>query len=280
MDVPEGYPLSAYPTDVFEGVHPKIQQKLVDEILTLNGVKFQLALRIQLDKTNPDGSEEFTSPLLRHRQEVLLQADEIKDALDRAFRSILESLEKWTQKGSGWVVDRLQTLWLDITRYQPLRGESYIPLPAAVQNKKAVVYVKNQDDYCLRWSLRAALAHPSPPHHPERPRWYPAEDGLNFERIDALMPVDQVTKVERQNSLAINVFGWDKGVIVHRLSKQSAASLPDMRFINLLLLETDGRFLRPQSPPLRPDKARRPETLLCPLSPRLFQGGSPGGPQA
>ena len=78
MDVPEGHSLGADPRDFLEGVRPKIHQKLVDKILALNGVKFQLALRIQLRKTNPDDSEEFTSPVLRHRQKALLQADEIK----------------------------------------------------------------------------------------------------------------------------------------------------------------------------------------------------------
>ena len=46
-------------------------------------------------------------------------------------------------------VDRIELLWLDIARYQPLRGGSYIPLPKAVQRKKAVVNVKNKDDHCL-----------------------------------------------------------------------------------------------------------------------------------
>ena len=60
-------------------------------------------------------------------------------------------------RGSGWVVDRVEVLWLDIARYQPLRGGSYIPLPAAVRLKKAVVNVKNKDDHCLRWAFRSAL---------------------------------------------------------------------------------------------------------------------------
>ena len=44
--------------------------------------------------------------------------------------------------------------------------------------------------------------------------------------------------VERRNNLAINVFGWDKGVIIHQLSKQP----PDISRINLLLIEKAGKF--------------------------------------
>ena len=51
-------------------------------------------------------------------------------------------------------------------------------------------------------------------------------------------PVSQIPKVERQNDLAINVFGWDKGVIVHHLSKQPEEGAR----INLLLIEKAGKF--------------------------------------
>ena len=113
--------------------------------------------------------------------------------LNNAIPHLLELLEKWTQRGSGWVDDRVQTLWLDIARYQPLRGGFYIPLAAAVRCKKALINVKNRDGHCFRWALRVALAYlrwayPPPSHHPERPIWYPTEDGLNFQGIDAPRP--------------------------------------------------------------------------------------------
>ena len=154
----------------------------------------------------------------------------------------METLEKWTRKKSGWDIDGVQTLWLDIARYQPLRGGSYIPLPAAVAAKNkggmAVLNVKNKDDSCLRWALRSALANPAPPHHPERTTWYSNEVGLDFTGIDAPTPVSQIPKVERQNNLAINVFGWEKGVIIHHISKQPG----EMPRINLLLIEKSNKF--------------------------------------
>ena len=70
--------------------------------------------------------------MLHHKQEALLHTGEIEEVLDKALLYILELLEKWTQRGPGWVVDRGETLWLDIARYQPLMGSSYIELPAAL----------------------------------------------------------------------------------------------------------------------------------------------------
>ena len=37
-------------------------------------IKFKLALKVQLQKKSPDGTEEFTDPVLRNKQEALLQA--------------------------------------------------------------------------------------------------------------------------------------------------------------------------------------------------------------
>ena len=74
MDVPKGHPHGAF----LEGVRPQIHHKLEEEIKALNGVKFQLALKVQLQKENPDGSEEYTDPVLRHKQEAILQKSEIE----------------------------------------------------------------------------------------------------------------------------------------------------------------------------------------------------------
>ena len=168
MDIPESHPSGVDVRAFLQEVEPRIHDKLEQDILALNGIKFQLALKVQLRKDNPDGSEEYTDPVLRHKQEALLQASEINEDLSKAIPHLLELLEKWTQRGSGWVVDRVQTLWLDIARYQPLRGGSYIPLPAAERSMKAVINVKNRDDHCLRCALRVALAYTPPPRHPER----------------------------------------------------------------------------------------------------------------
>ena len=178
MDVLQGHPHGADPRAFLEGVRPQIQAKLKEEIKALNGVKFELALKIQLRKDKLDGSEEYVSPAMRPKQGVALQNSEIDGALNQAFPAIQETLEKWTQRGSGWMVEQAETFWLDIAKYQPLRGGSYVPLPAEVKRKKAVVNVKNRDPHCLRWSLRSALFQAR--SQVDRPSKYPTDDGLNF----------------------------------------------------------------------------------------------------
>ena len=137
---------------------------------------------------------------------------------------------------SGWVVERIQIAYVNVARYQPLRGGTYLPLPANLAKKKAIINVKNRDNECLKWALRATLFPPKDGKDPQRPSKYPVNDGINYRGIDFPTLVKQIEKLEAQNAnLAINIFGWeDNCVIVHQISKKEA-KVPG---INLMLIES------------------------------------------
>ena len=137
-----------------------------------------------------------TNSVFRYKQQALLQPAEIEKTLDEAFPHILGILEKWTQNGSGWTIDYISTLWLDIAKYRPLRGGSYIPLPAAVKNKKAVVNVKNKDDRCAVWTILAAIFPVA--KNPQRPSKYSQDHGFDFTGIDYPTPISQISRIEKQ----------------------------------------------------------------------------------
>ena len=51
---------------------------------------------------------------------------------------------------------------------------------------------------------------------------YLSDNRSNFGGIDSPTPIDQIKKVEKQNEMAINVFGYeDKSITVYRLSERS-----------------------------------------------------------
>ena len=57
--------------------------------------------------------------------------------------------------------------YVNVARYQPLRGGTCLPLPANLAKKKAIINGEKRDNECLKWSLRAAL--------------FPPKDGKNSE---------------------------------------------------------------------------------------------------
>ena len=102
MDIPKDQPFGADLKAFLEGLRPQIYNKLKNEIRALNDVKFQLALKVQLQETGPDGTEEYTDPVFCHKQEALLQPNETDEALDKAIPTILETLESGPREGL-WV---------------------------------------------------------------------------------------------------------------------------------------------------------------------------------
>ena len=88
------------------------------------------------------------------------------------------------------MIDKCNTLFLNIAKYEPHKGSSYIPLPEVLAHKKAITMVKNQDQECLRWALRSALF---PAKNNLNSQYsYPKQDNLNMEGIDFPTPISQI----------------------------------------------------------------------------------------
>ena len=147
---------------------------------------------------------------------------QIKIEFDRFVETMKGEIEAWSARGSGWVLERIMVVYVNVARYQPLRGGTYLELPQKLKNKKAIINVQNSDNECLKWALRAALFPPKNGKDAQRTSKYPVADGINYTGIDFPTPVKQIDKLEAQNrNLAIDVFGWEKDCVnVHRLSKK------------------------------------------------------------
>jgi hypothetical protein len=68
------------------------------------------------------------------------------------------------------VAEQYYAFTLHIGQYRPLigGGSSYIPTPAALVNKRAVVNVTNDfDQHCFKWAVLSAL-YPASNNHTER----------------------------------------------------------------------------------------------------------------
>ena len=69
--------------------------------------------------------------------------------LNSAYKEFKHTLDIWTGEGSGWIVDRIKDMYIDISNYEPLAGSSYIILPPELNNpKKGLINLKNKDNEC------------------------------------------------------------------------------------------------------------------------------------
>jgi hypothetical protein len=67
-------------------------------------------------------------------------------------------VERFTNVGSGWTLTAILRFVVRIGQYRPLVGSSFIPTPASLVTKHAVINVYNPDDsMCFVWAVLSAL---------------------------------------------------------------------------------------------------------------------------
>ena len=208
-----------------------------NEIISWAIVKTQIGLLVKFLIIGNNGSQ-YMEHYFKQNNPVIINRNNkamMNDAFNRFIDQGKGEIEAWSQRGSGWVIERILAAFFNAARYEPFRGGSYFPLPKQLQNKKAIINIQNRDNQCLRWAIRAALFLAAKGKKVERTSSYPTEDSLNFTGIDFPTPVSQIDKLEKQNpNLAINVFGWEnEHVIVHRIGEKDVA----IQRINLMLIQ-------------------------------------------
>ena len=236
------------------------------EIEKLGSVKVSFGLQVKFTILRKGELQQMTHYFKEDQPHVFYRNNKelIEQKLEEFMERIMGEIESWSEKGSGWGVDRIMTAYVNVAKYQPLRRGTYLPLPANLGKKKAIINVQNRDNECLKWALRAALFPPQDGKNPQRPSKYPVNDGINYWGIDFPTPVKQIDKLEAQNKkLAINVFGWENNtVIVHRISRKE----PVVARINLMLIESGEIqhycFVKRESALLF-DKAINNKTFYC-----------------
>ena len=146
---------------------------------------------------------------------VILREEDIEPFLADAHAQLDKHVDKFTNNGSGWTLESVMSLSVNIAKYAPLKGSSYIELPKYLKDKKAILNVENEDNKCLKWALLSCL-HPAK-KNPQRVNKYMQFKELRFTGVDFPVPLSQMPKVERLNNLAINVFGYSKQAGIHPL---------------------------------------------------------------
>ena len=118
-----------------------------------------MTMQVKLTKSKGDQVETM-EPFFHGRCHIVLKLEDIDPAMKESMKEMFTSFLEFQREGGNWTVDKVMNVNLHIVQYQPLKGSSYIPLPAKLANKKAIVNVQNHDQKCFMWSILAAL-HPA-----------------------------------------------------------------------------------------------------------------------
>ena len=128
-------------------------------------------------------------------------------AIQRQAQRLLEANAKFICGKSGLVLAEIYLL--NLRKFTPISSSAWSPLPKFLQNKKAIVNVKNEDDRCFGYAIASALHTIKHGNHLTRPENYVQyfeEEGL----LDIEYPVNPVDipQLEGRLNILINLVSY------------------------------------------------------------------------
>ena len=169
----------------FTKTRPLTESHLEDLLKTMKGFKFIETLEVTFEKDTIDSKTGkhvsiYKTAFFNGKAKTITKVDDIVPELNMSRQEILNVIDKWVSEGSGWVIDRIDSHYLNVTLYKLLNGGSYIELPLELRNpKKGLINIKNQDNECFRW-CHIRMLNPID-KHPERVK---KEDKDMVDRLD------------------------------------------------------------------------------------------------
>ena len=61
-------------------------------------------------------------------------------------------IDVWINYESGWIIELIESQYINISAYRPLSGSSYIDLPVELRSpRKGPINIKNKDEKYFLW---------------------------------------------------------------------------------------------------------------------------------
>lgn len=192
---------------------PVIRDTLQDELHTAHGIKFNLWL--EADYVSPTGEipeqpRNFKTPATTIYRTTSVM--EITEQLENGMEKLQAEMQEHSGRGSGWTLQAIRGLQLRLSKCSFYRTapQRYVKLPKSISIKRACVNVKNGDNHCFKHAIISKL-------YTGNKLEITTEDitiiehSYNFTNLFFPMPLDGISKFERQNiGTSVNVFLLDQ----------------------------------------------------------------------
>ncbi|XP_043285742.1 uncharacterized protein [Venturia canescens] len=186
-------------------------KRLANLIQKVGNLKVNVVLACEFS-TMKNGEIIEEKKFFNTRNEAILAATDIKRWFDENVTDqLLTKIEEFQERDSGWSLREIINLVVNINQYSPLRGalSTFVTLPHDIQKKKAVVNIKNDDEFCFLWAVTAAL-HPMHKNVDKLSSYSQYLSELKHDGINFPITLNSIPKFEKMNNLTINVYGIEK----------------------------------------------------------------------
>ena len=204
IDGEEGYDARSFLDSVRENITSVLRNN--------KRTKVKLILKCYMEKPSILG-ETIIQPFAFHSEiHINLDGTNEEELYITMTEKIIEKMTKLQQAtGSPWRLHSIIKLELHTASYNPLRGETWVPLPKELADKKAIINPKNKDNKCFLWCVPRAL-NPKNNHQEKIDKELKKEENtLNMDGIEYPVRLEDIDKFEKQNpSISITVFGYEE----------------------------------------------------------------------
>ena len=137
------------PIKRLEASKSSIKDLFSDLLHETKGFKYQITLKIMLKKYKSNGEIEFRPVYFNSTTKAVINH---KFSLENAFQEILYRIDNWINEGSSWIVELIESQYINVSTYRPLSGSFYLKYPAELRSsKKRLINIKNNDLKCFLW---------------------------------------------------------------------------------------------------------------------------------
>ena len=197
------------PLEQLQSTRKAIEHHIESILTSMKGLKFVETLKVTFKKSVNDEIVHKTAHF-NNKAQTIINNTEILEALQLSKQQILNMVAQWISEGSGWTIESVDNHYLNIVQYQPTNGSSYIKHPQELNHhKKGLINLKNNDNECFRW---CHIRHLNPQDKdPQRIKKSDKEyiNKLDYSGIEFPVKINQYNKIEKQNEININVFGYE-----------------------------------------------------------------------
>ena len=179
----------------------KICLKTLDEI---KGFKYQITVKALLRKDKQNGEIEFAPVYFSSTTKTVINH---KFDLDKSFQWILYRTDNWISERSGWIIESINSQYINISTYTPLIWSSYMKLHVELRNpKKGLINVYNNDQKCFLWCHIRHIN--SVKIYPERITQKDKQvvNDLNYREIKFSVSEKKLIKLKRKITFALMFF--------------------------------------------------------------------------
>ena len=113
------------------------------------GFNYQITVKVLLKEYKLNGEIEFDPVYFNSTIKTKINH---RFRLENLFQEFLQLVDVWINEGSDWIVESIESQYINISTYRPLPGSSYITLPEKLKSlKKGLINIKNKDQKYFLW---------------------------------------------------------------------------------------------------------------------------------